>query len=261
MQSESSNDREETVCGFFKERFYFWMWNLAAPSPDPNRVANRKNIEATPFTTADNKRLNGYKYHAHTENGERIKPKGYVLMAMGNAMASDIMIEELRSFAENGFDVYVYDYRGYGNSEGKRRLKAIVADYQEIVSDLNKKYPRKLLYGVSFGGIVLMNVIGSGVDYDAAVIDSSPSRLSPHGCQKQYDTVEHIPNDASKIFVITGKQDTVIDENMSRELYETAEKNGAKVYQGENFDHPFLDASHAVRSERMRLIQEFLFNR
>jgi len=69
-------------------------------------------------------------------------------------------------------------YRGYGRSEGRSRLRAIVSDYREIASHLAAgPYRDHLYYGMSFGGIVLLNAL-DGVDPEARlVVDSSPSTL------------------------------------------------------------------------------------
>jgi hypothetical protein len=66
-------EREATICGPIKERFYFWMLSMNAPSPDPTRVSQFKNIDPINFTTADNKKLTGYKYHLHNSKQERTK--------------------------------------------------------------------------------------------------------------------------------------------------------------------------------------------
>ncbi len=51
-------------------------------------------------------------------------------------MLADHLIGEFQLIRDLGH-VYLYDYRGYGLSNGKNRLKALVSDYQEIVSALN----------------------------------------------------------------------------------------------------------------------------
>lgn len=67
----------------------------------------------------------------------------------------------------------MYDYRGYGLSRGKSRLKAIVSDYRDIIAALNAQgYGRRNLYGMSMGGVILTNAIGPSEDYDALVLDS-----------------------------------------------------------------------------------------
>jgi hypothetical protein len=251
-------DREATICGPIKERFYFWMWSMNAPSPDPSRVAQFKNIEPISFTTADNKKLAGYKYNSHNGNQVKTKPKGYLLVALGNAMIADRMITSFGQFAQKGLDIYIYDYRGYGNSEGKRRLNAIIEDYKEIAISLNKSYGLKYLYGISLGGVFVSNVIGSGIDFDTAIIDSSPSRLSTHGCPQRIDPVENLPQNSSKLFVITGKQDQVLGDDMTQELREAASEKGAKTIHGESFAHPFMDSKEETHQERMDLIINFL---
>jgi len=254
LVAASANDREETICGFIKEPLLFWLWSAAAPDPDESRVANTKLIEPIEFHTTDERTLRGYRYISSDGDGNKVQPNGYILMALGNAMISDQIISSLKTFSEHGYDVYIYDYRGYGNSEGKRRINAIIEDYKELVSHLNKSYKRKLLYGVSLGGAVMLNVIGSGVEYDAAVIDSSPSLLSEHGCPERIDPIVNLPNDSSKLLVITGKKDPVLKETMTSKLRESASVKGAKVISGEDFSHPFMDQSTTIHNKRMSLV-------
>lgn len=238
-----STDREATVCGWFKERLYFQMWSSMAPAPDASRVSGNKLIERTEFTTADDIVLRGYKYQAQDENGLATEPEGYILVALGNAMIADLMITALEQFSQRGYDIYIYDYRGYGESQGKRRINAIIEDYKELVEHLNTQYDKQLLYGISLGGAVMANVIGSGVQYDRAVIDSSPSRLSPHGCPEQIDPAENIPDDATNLLVITGENDSVLGPEMTSEFRDRAEQKGAAVFIGSNYAHPLWTAA------------------
>ena len=255
----SANDRERTLCGTFQEPLLFWLWSSMAPSPDSDRVAHLAFVEPTRFQTADGKTLRGYRYRSNDGHGQPVQAKGYLLMALGNAMIADQMIGSLGLFAERHYDLYIYDYRGYGNSDGKRRINAIIEDYKEIVTALNGSYQRGLLYGVSLGGAVMMNVIGAGVEYDAAVIDSSPSLFSTHGCPERIDPVANLPQDASRLLVITGAKDSVLGDHMTARLREEAQKRGAKVVHGERFDHPFMDRNETVHNQRMGLVVDHLF--
>ncbi|TKI69593.1 hypothetical protein FCU45_05925 [Sulfurimonas crateris] len=252
-----ANNREEALCGTFFEPFVFWIWSSMTPKPESSIVANIPFIEPSQYVTSDGKTLRGYRYSSN--NGyANTSPKGYILVAMGNTMLSDQMVVMLNSFSQRGYDVYVYDYRGYANSEGARRIKAIIEDYKEITQTLNKRYKRKLLYGISLGGAVMLNVIGSGLEYDAAVIDSAPSFLSPFGCPKSIDPLENIPKDASKIFVITAQSDSVLPSSMTSPLRESAKERGAKTLDGEKYEHPFADKDLNIHYQRMALILEFL---
>ena len=255
--NSSAEGKEDSICGSFQEPFLFWLWSSIAPSPDSSRVANIKFISQSEFLTSDGKTLRGYKYMSN--NGDNVTPaKGYILVAMGNAMVSDQIIKQLKEFSEKNYDVYIYDYRGYANSEGNRRINAIIQDYKEIAATLNKSYDRKLLYGISLGGAIIMNVIGSDVEYDAAVIDSAPSLLSPYGCPKWIDPVVNLPKDASKILVITGGEDRILSEGMTSPLRESTHKRGAKTFNGENYAHPFNDRDTEVHNQRMELILNYL---
>jgi hypothetical protein len=254
--------REKAICGPIKERFVFWMWSRMTPSPDSARVVKRDGIEAVSFTTGDGKKLGGYRFRAHDGQGNPIQAKGYVLMALGNAMIADQMISELSGYASAGYDAYTYDYRGYGLSEGKRRINAIIEDYREIVADLNSKYDRKMLYGVSLGGMVMMNVIGSGVEFDAAVIDSAPSRLSSYGCPERIDPVNHLSKaTAPRILFITGQRDQVLGPKDTRELREKGAALGAATVDDERFAHPYMDRDYDVHLERQKVVREFLLPR
>lgn len=253
-----ANDREDTVCGWFKERLLFKLWSSAAPDPDESRIHNKQFIENVSFTTSDNKILRGYKYRAHDPEIGFTNPEGYILMALGNAMIADQIIEYLKPFARSGYDVYIYDYRGYGLSEGNRRIKAIIEDYKELVLHLNSQYQKHLLYGVSLGGAVFQNVMGLNVDFDRAVIDSSPSRFSTYGCPKEIDPVENVPDVATNVMFITGGLDPVTGPEMTSELIELGKLRGATVFEGAEYSHPFMDKDTNIRIERLERVLDFL---
>jgi len=181
-------------------------------------------------------------------------------MALGNAMIADQMIGHLKSFSQRGYDLYIFDYRGYGLSEGKRRINAFIKDYEEIINHLNSRYEKSLLYGVSLGGAVIANAIGSGLAFDRAVIDSSPSRFSPYGCPKAIDPTENIPEDAEKMLVITGAIDSVLKPKMTSEFREIARLKGASVFDGPNYSHPFMDRNIDVHFDRLKRVINFLDN-
>lgn len=256
--SAISAGREDTVCGWFKERLLFKIWSSSAPKPNESRVSANKLIESVDFETSDEKILKGYKYRSHDNKDIATKPKGYILMALGNAMIADHMIGYLKPFSQKGYDVYIFDYRGYGRSEGKRRINAFIEDYQELVKHLNSQYDKHLLYGISLGGAVIANVIGRGVKYDRAVIDSSPSRFSPYGCPKDIDPAENVPEVASSMLVITGALDQVLSAKMTSEYREVAKENGASVFDGRNYSHPFMDRIEDVHVHRLKKVIDFL---
>ena len=159
-------------------------------------------MEPLTFKTRDGITLAGYKLAA-------VNPTAYLLVAQGNAMLADQLISDLHNFRDLGWDIYIFDYRGYGNSQGKSRLAAIVDDYREIVAHLNTQgYTKRLLFGISMGGVILLNAVGNTDQYTRLVVDSSPARISNLGCPERYDPVVHLPTDSERVMIISGGQDT-----------------------------------------------------
>ena len=245
-------DLERSVCGALREPLAFWLFRRAAGAPDAARVASLRDLERLAFTTRDGRRLGGYKLRA-------AKPQGYLLVAPGNAMLADQIVGELQVFRDLELDIYVYDYRGYGLSQGKSRLAALISDYREIIPWLNAQgYRRHFLYGLSMGGIILLNAVRISGQYHGAIIDSSPSRISTLGCPEKYDPVNNLPEDCSRIKIIAGERDRVVRPADMEELLRTAQSRGAQVLRDPELVHPFQDASDAIRRRRFQAVAEFL---
>lgn len=245
-------DVESAVCGSVREPLMFWLWSSMAGSPNPQRVSHIKNLEQIRFKTRDAIELGGYKLAA-------TNPKGYLLVVQGNAMLADQLVADLQSFHDLGLDVYIFDYRGYGISKGKSRLAAIAADYFEIVSYLNTLgYAKRLLYGISMGGIVLLNAVGRSQTYTRLVVDSSPSRISDFGCPERYDPVAHLPEDSSRLMIISGAKDQVITPSQMDELVRVGGSRRGRVLLDNEFAHPYQDVSDAIHRRRQNEIAAFL---
>jgi alpha/beta superfamily hydrolase len=260
-QENGSMNLEQSVCGL-KEPFVFWLWSSMAGSPNADRLAGLHNVEDISFRTLDGRMLRGYRLKAIDRDGQLSSPKGYLLVMQGNAILADQIIGEFMSFAAAGLDVYVYDFRGYGRSAGRRRLKAIVSDYIELLATLNARdYARHYVYAMSFGGIVLLDGFDAHGHLDRIVIDSSPARLSDYGCPREYDPVNHLPADCSQCLFITGEKDRVVTRSMSQELVDTARQRGAAVLHDATFAHPFMDREPSVHRRRLQVIEDFLLGR
>jgi hypothetical protein len=254
---------EQTVCGL-KEPLIFWLWSSQAGRPDQKRLRGLRNVQDIFLTTRDGRILRGYKLAAEekTHSIPTVKTKGYLLVLQGNAILADQILGEFSRYAAAGYDVYIYDYRGYGRSEGKRRLKAMVGDYKEILASLGSApYRERLVYAMSFGGILLLDALEPDLKLDRVVIDSSPARLSGYGCPTGYDPVNNLPADCSHYLFIVGLKDHVVSPAMSRELVEKARKKGATIVTEEDFSHPFMDPAWSIHQRRMKLIADFLIQK
>lgn len=252
-QLDNEMELETSVCGL-KEPFLFWLWSSMAGEADASRLTGLDGVKDIAFSSQDGRVLRGYKLLS------RVDPaKGYLLVLQGNAILADQLIGEFTSYARAGYDVYMYDYRGYGRSEGKRRLKAMVSDIREIVTALNERpYPRRLVYAFSFGGILLLDSFEAEFDLNRVVIDSAPGRLSNYGCPVQFDPVEHLPDDCSPFLFISGQRDTVVTPSMTQELLSEAKQRKARIVNDVDFSHPFMEPIPALHQQRMKMVEKFL---
>ena len=250
---------EESVCGpfGFGEAFVFSLWKMATPRPDPGRLAGLSAVEELIYETVDGRVLRGYRLRAPAPAARAGGAPAVVLVALGNAMIADQVVGEFLPFRDAGFDVVVYDYRGYGRSGGKSRLKAIVADYREIVAGLRAGYEQVFLYGISFGGVVLLNAVGEGGAYGALAVDGSPAHLTPYLCPEPYDPFRHLPVDARKLLVISGGLDAVVPRPRMQALLDAVAARGGRIVLRPDFAHPFMDPLPATRRARLELVIAF----
>ena len=250
---------EQSVCGI-KEPLYFWLWSFMAGSPNSQRLSGLDGVDDLSFTTQDGRTLRGYKLSARKTYLKQMEPaKGFLLVLQGNSILADQILGEFRAYAHVGYDVYIYDYRGYGRSEGKRRLKAIAHDTKKILTSLiSQAYEKKLVYAMSLGGVFFLNGLDLGMQLDKIIIDSTPSRLSDYGCPVEYDPVENLPNDGSNILLIRGQRDNVVTPAMSQDLAREAGNRNAIVINDPEYSHPFMDANATIHQRRMREIQRYL---
>ncbi len=260
MVSAHALDRsslEETVCGVIKERLAFFTWSSIAGKLDESvTVAGSRVIDVSHVTT-DGRTLRGYRYAPPSS----VAVKGVVLFAQGNAMRADEMLDSLQVLADAGYEVLVYDFRGYGRSDGTPRLKAIVSDYKELLMGISTSVGKPLfLYGVSFGGLALLNAMGAAtpsLGVRGVVIDSTPSTVSDQGCPDQYDPLKNLPAKASSMLLIVGGKDPVVPPGASRALAQAVEEHGGKVDRQPEFSHPFMDSSQVIHAMRLSLVTSF----
>lgn len=88
--------------------------------------------------------------------------RGTVLLLHGNAENISTHFANVAWLPQAGFDVFVFDYRGYGRSQGRAELAGLVADSDaalrytaERLADAQRKI---ILFGQSLGGALAVYV-------------------------------------------------------------------------------------------------------
>lgn len=93
-------------------------------SDEPATPAKWKfSFESVNFSSADGTKLHGWFIHPKTTS-----PRGTVVFSHGNAGSIGHHIGYAAWLVDEGYQLFMYDYRGFGKSEGKIDRKGIVED-------------------------------------------------------------------------------------------------------------------------------------
>ncbi len=126
------------------------------------------------FKTSDGLKLHGW----FLKSKER--SNGTVLFLHGNAENISTHVNNVLWLVDNGYDVFIFDYRGYGKSEGHASLKGVHIDAGSALETLfslpytNKK--RIIVFGQSLGGAIAVYTVANSPHknaVDALILDSA----------------------------------------------------------------------------------------
>lgn len=209
-----------------------------------NPAVQRFPHEDVYFKASDGVKLHGWFFKAKSGS------LGTILVLHGNAENISTHINSVLWLVKEGFDVFAFDYRGYGLSEGKTTVQGVHLDADaalETVLDLpqaNKE--RFFILGQSVGGAIAIYTIANSPHKDqirALIIDSAFSdyrriareKLSAffltwpfqyplsflfnneYSPEKQIKKISPIP-----ILIIHGDSDRIVPAHHSSILYKEA---------------------------------------
>ncbi len=111
--------------------------------------------------TTDGNTLRGWllkEQKPNEENGEA----WLVIYFPGNSLNRYERLTDLREVAASGFDVLIFDYRGFGDSTGSPSESNLSADalliWQYAINELGYKERRTIIFGESVGGAVALSM-------------------------------------------------------------------------------------------------------
>lgn len=219
---------------------------------------SQKNIFPTDNKEYDSPKNYAYQYSQHKFNSKNTtsisglyiktnkKSKGLIVLANGIYQNMSFRFGKWLWIVESGYDLFTFDYRGYGDSIGDADIfgfrddTAAALEYAHAL-DKNKKI---IFIGQSLGGSLVIKVLGSK-EYDyvsLAVVDSAftsfatstsrmmmksiilfpiswlPYTFFPH----ELDSINNIEYVKVPILFISGDSDFIIDYENSKLLYEKA---------------------------------------
>jgi fermentation-respiration switch protein FrsA (DUF1100 family) len=121
--------------------------------------------EQISFSSRDGTRLVGWFIPASGYTDPR-NAKGTVIQFHGNAQNMSAHWQFVEWLPKRGFNLFVFDYRGYGASEGSPEPKGVFEDSSGALDYIRSRKdidPEKLLvFGQSLGGTNAIAVVGSG---------------------------------------------------------------------------------------------------
>jgi uncharacterized protein len=216
------------VLMIFEEKFVYFPQKY--PQGAYDQAQSIPNLRECWITTDDS-----VKIHAWFAPAE--SAKATFVMSHGNAGNLSHRYLVLRSLQRHGYNVLMYDYRGYGRSEGTPSEDGIYRDgraaydYALSLPEVNKA--KLFLWGTSLGGAVVIDVAQSR-PATGLVLESTFTSARDVACiaypflpvqfvmRTQLNSIEKIRDIRIPVLVIHGTRDSIILVGMGRKLFEAA---------------------------------------
>ena len=181
------------------------------------------------FTTEDGIRLNGWLTRGNRDI--------VLLWFHGNAGNISHRLDNLALLHRKlGVGVFIFDYRGYGNSEGKPSEEGTYLDAQAALNYLHSRRDLNpdhiIFFGRSLGSAVAVdlaskqNCPGLILESPFTSIKDMVKRLIPFMpgaiIRIKYDSIPRIKRVTAPLLILHGNQDEVVPFTLGKRLYEEA---------------------------------------
>ena len=214
------------------------------------------------FDTSDGVRLNGWFIPVD-------KPRATLIFCHGNGGNISHRLHTLGIFNRLGLNVFLFDYRGYGRSQGRLSEEGTYLDaraaYDYVVAREDVDTKRILVYGESLGGaiaydlaivskvsaVVTLGTFSSIVDMGKAIYPFLPIRLI---ARIKYDAASKAPNVKVPKLIIHSADDEIVPFEQGKKLFSSASdpKEFYEMRGGHN------DAIFTYEKEFSQKISDFL---
>lgn len=221
------------------------------------------------FTTSDGLKLHGW--HLKAKDSSR----GTILQLHGNAQNISTHVNSVLWLALEGYDVFTFDYRGYGESEGSPSFEGVHRDAEAALEtalklpDINRE--RFFVLGQSLGGAIAVYTVANSPYKNrvtAVIVDSAFSSYRGIAREKlarfmltwplQYPLSLLVNDDYSPVkwikevyplpvLIIQGDRDTIVPAHHASILYAAAQ---------EPKDLWLVNGTEHIRSFAMKDIRE-----
>ena len=186
--------------------------------------------EAVCFETADGVKLSGWFVPAE-------RSRGVILFCHGNAGNISHRLESVQVFHRFGLGTFVFDYRGYGQSEGKPTEQGTYLDaeaaWRYLVQKQQVDPTEIIIFGRSLGGaiaawlardhppkaLIIESTFTSVRDIGAELYPYLPVRLLS---RFDYNAMDYLRQVNCPVLIVHSRDDEIIPFSHGRRLFETA---------------------------------------
>ncbi len=236
--------------------------------PEPRHEATPTSInldyEEIAFWATDGTRLNGW-----LVPGRENAP--VVLFCMGNAGNISHRLDTLQLLHDLGVAVFIFNYRGYGLSEGKASERGTYQDIAgalELLSNRGWTSEQTIIFGRSLGAAIGLEAAlhspPAGLIMESAFTSIAAmgqyhypliNRLLGWLVGAKYDNLEKISGLKCPLLLIHGKKDSICPPRMAEELfYRAPEEKHILWIPGAGHNNGFIVGGEIYRQTLMEAI-------
>lgn len=214
------------------ERFLFQPSDASRGNYQPENLQ----FEDVFFQADDGTRLHGW--YCACEN-----PRAHVLFAHGNAGNVSFWSDRMRELQQDyNVSVLIFDYRGYGKSEGRATVEGVLQDARAAAKLLAKKAgieeSELVVMGQSLGGAVAVH-LAAEIAPQGLILESTFSSfrdVADHHAKwaswlvpkKKLNSVDQIEKYRGPLLQCHGDRDEVVPFALGQKLFQAA--NGPKTF-------------------------------
>ena len=215
-----------TILYFMQPTFLYSPVQEISNTPDELGM----DFEDVFFKTDDGLRLNGW--YIPAENSQLT-----VLFCHGNGGNIMHRLDSMNIFYNLGLSCFIFDYRGYGNSEGKTSEEGtyldVMAAYKWLTEEKKISPDDIIIFGRSLGGSIAAQ-LAAKVQARALIIESAFTSYVDIGrkfypympvrwfASFSYRTIDYIKDVRCPVMVIHSRNDEIVPFEFGLELYEVA---------------------------------------
>lgn len=197
---------------------------------DPSRIGLE--YETVYFEASDGVELSGW--FIPNEND-----RGVILFCHGNAGNISHRLDSIEIFHQLGLEIFIFDYRGYGQSEGNPSEQGTYRDaeaaWRYLIEQRQVNPNEIIIFGRSLGGgvaswlaqsyqpgaLILESTFLSLPDIAATIYPYFPVRLL---LRFEYDTGEHLRSVNCPVLIVHSRDDEIMPFTQGWQLFEMAKE-------------------------------------